>query len=195
MWTAGGLAEDAREAVDHAAFAAEHGVAEFRIGLVEPGGEADAAGDAVEFGDGEAGLGEEAVGADDAGEFVLEGGGLLRIEECGGLALIEEWRDPRGLFAGEAVAMEEIRSAIELEEDAAEGVEFLDECSAEGEGGGGDAPMLIREEAGGRERLADEAGAVGVGGHLSFLRVTRLRKPFVVERMWGSFHARIQMPL
>ena len=190
----GGFAEDACEAIHHAALAAEHGEAELCVGLVQPGGEADAAGDAVEFGDGEAVLGEEAVGADDAGELVLEAGRLLRVEEGRGLALIEEWRDPSGLFAGEAVAMEEIRGAIELKEDAAEGVEFLDEFSAECEGRGGDAPMLIGEEAGGRECLADETGAVGVGGHWSFLRVTRLRKPFVVEMMMKSFHARIRKP-
>src|SRR5688500_18498478 len=51
------------------------------VRAVEPGGEADAAGDAVEFGDGEAVFGEEKVGTNHLRPLIFEGGGALEINE------------------------------------------------------------------------------------------------------------------
>ena len=58
--------------------------AEAGVGRVQPVGEADAAGDVVEFGDGEAVLGEDVVGADDLRLVVAEAaaGGGLAARSC-----------------------------------------------------------------------------------------------------------------
>lgn len=161
----GSGAEDAGEAFAHGVVRAEErggiGGGGFPVSLVEPGGEADAAGDGIEFGDGEAVVGEEEVRADDPGDLVTEGGIALPGDEFGRLALVEPAGDPVGGFAGDAASVEEIGGAIELEKDAAEGFDFAGEGGWERKGVQGDPPVEVGEETAGREPVADLAGAIG----------------------------------
>jgi hypothetical protein len=157
--------EDAFEPAQHVIGAAEDGVAKVRVGLVQPCGEADAAGDGVEFRDGEAVFSEEQVGTYDARPFVFEGWMTLEFDEGTGFAQVEPLSDPGGLFAGHALSVEQIDRAIELEQDAAERFEFAEDGGLEREWGRSDAPVLMGEEAAGRQAIADGGGSLsGVQG-------------------------------
>ena len=132
------------------------------IGLVEPGGEADAAGDGIQFGDAEAVFGDEQVGANDAGQFVLEGGRALECDQVGGFALVEPARDPFRLLAFDALAVEQIDRAIELQQHAPERFQLV--APAPGPSGNGAGEMRqswpAKRPSAGR-RVAHEACAVG----------------------------------
>ena len=90
--------------------------------LIKPRGHPDAAGHAVQLADGEAGVREQNVRANDARDVALERGGALQIDQLLGLALIQDSRDPGRLLAGHALAIEQIDGAIELQEHAAQTV-------------------------------------------------------------------------
>jgi hypothetical protein len=83
------------------------------VGLVEPCGEADAAGDAVDFGEAEAVVGEEEVRADDGGELLTEGGETSGFEELGRFTGIGEGGDPWGETAGAAAVVETVAGGQE----------------------------------------------------------------------------------
>jgi hypothetical protein len=60
----------------------------------------------------------------------------LQRHERSRFSLIEEFGDPGRRFAIDAAAVEEIDRAIELQEDATEGFQFLGERFAEGKRSG-----------------------------------------------------------
>lgn len=167
----GSVGEDTGEAVEHAIGAADdvfeaEGGGE---GLVEPGGEADAAGDAIEFGEGEAFVfSEDEVGPDDAGGGMAEGIGVGVFEEIGGFAGVDVLGDPRGGGAFEGAMVEVVGGFLEGVEDGAEGFEGADLFFGQGEGFRGEAPVFVGEEAffwdGGSE------GGDAIGGGLGRCR-------------------------
>jgi hypothetical protein len=75
-----------------------------------------------------------------------------------GFALVEPAGRPRGLFAFEAVAVEEVDRAVELEQHAAQLFELTDEFRIQREGVWGDAPGLVEEEAAGGQLIEDRLG-------------------------------------
>ena len=161
----GGLVKDPGEAVEHSAGAAEDWGAQSGVTLVEPCGQADAAGDGIEFGDGETVIGQEEVGADDAGPIVFESRVALEIDQGLGFALVEPTGDPRGLFSFEAVSVEEVHRAVELEQHPAQLLELTDEFRAEREGVWCDAPGVVEEEPAGGQLIEDRLGlGTGRGG-------------------------------
>ena len=145
--------------------------AEAGVGLVQPCGEADAAGDGVELGDGEghffvgARLGEDDVWADDAGDVVAEFFLAGVFDEFGGLAGVEVIGDPAGLLALDAHVVEEIAGAVEEVQAVAEFLQFLEETPVDGEGLRGDEPFLVGEEALGGHCGADGGDFIEVGEH------------------------------
>ena len=101
---------------------------------------------------------------DDARHVVFKRGRTLERDEFGGFPKVEPAGDPFGLFAFGALAVEQIDGAIKLEEDAAQGFDFLGERFAEREGGGADAPFLAGEETAGGQGGADELGSLWRSG-------------------------------
>lgn len=156
--------EDASEAVEHSAGAAEDWRAEVGIGFIKPCGEADASGDSVQFGDGEAILGEEEVRTYDARQVIFESGVTLQFDQVLGFALIQPLGDPGGLFAFETMAVEEINRAVELEQDAAELIDLPGNVRGNGKGIRCNAPGVILEEPLRRESTADKVCAFGWKG-------------------------------
>jgi hypothetical protein len=87
----------------------------------------------------------------------------LRFQKPGRLALIEPARDPFGLFAFEAVAMQEIYRAVECQQDAPKRIELTRELGTEGERMRGYAPFVAGEETLLRHGVADELRSFGGG--------------------------------
>ncbi len=181
--------EDGGEAIEHAVGAAGDLVVEGGVGLVEPGGEADAAGDAVEFGDTEAVFAEEQVGADDPGQFIFEGVGALELDDVAWFSEFEPMGDPGGLLSGDAMSVEEVAGAVELVEDFSEVADGLGGGWIEGEGFGGGAPIELLEEAMRGELVPDGLGlldgghgGLGVRGHPASRHFAPLRRD---EGGWG----------
>lgn len=155
------VAKNPLEAAQHSVHAADgfrvpRSAFRVGVGLVEPAGHADAAGDAVEFGHGQAGFREQQIGADDPRPVALECAVPLPFDQFGGLAPVEQCRDPRRLFAGDALAIEQIDRAIKLQADAAERFNFLRRFRAERKRSRGDTPRLVGEQAAGRQLGTDE---------------------------------------
>ena len=138
-------------------------ILELRIGLVQPSGEADAAGDAIEFGDAEAVFGQEDIGADDAGHVDFESAGALTGDEFRRLAEVEPAGDPIGLLAFGTAAIKQVDGAIKLEEDPAERFDFASHLFSERKGGGGDMPVHAGEQAVGWQGITNKPRGVGGG--------------------------------
>ena len=149
------IAENTRETPLHAVGSSKDGTSEiglrfpisrgrrqFRIGLIQPRGEANAAGDAVEFDQCQAGLGEEQVRTNDARHGVLESRIALQCDQRGRFALIEPGRHPGWLLAADALAIEQIDGAIKLVQDASESIQLPGESWIQGEGFGRNPPMV-----------------------------------------------------
>jgi hypothetical protein len=150
--------EDRAEAVDHCVGATDHG--RCRVSAIEPAGQADPARHAVEFGDGDALFSEQNVRPNDGGNVVLKNFGTLQIDQPGRLPGVEPLRDPVGLFAGDALAVEKIDSAVELQKNAAERVQFFGEFRIDRKWLRGDAPLLAGEKAIGGKLGTDVFGDV-----------------------------------
>ena len=131
--------------------------------MIEPSGESDATGDRVEFGESEAFFSEQQVGAEDAGSFVSESGVALELDEVCGFALVEQRSNPFGGFSLDGTAIQQLESAVELKQDAAERFEILSESWGQQEGAGSDAPVLIREKASRWKLGANASGDLGTG--------------------------------
>ena len=159
------LVKDPGEAVEHSAGTAEDWGAESGVTVVEPRGQANAARDGIEFGDGESMFSQEEVGADDAGPIVFESWVALEIDQGLGFTLVEPTGDPLGLFSFEAVPVEEVHRAVELEQHSAQLFELTDEFRAEREGVWCDAPGVVEEEPAGGQLISDRLGlGTGRGG-------------------------------
>ena len=136
-------------------------------------GEADAAGDAVELGDGEAVLREHEVGADDERQV---GAGFLAAgvgDEFGRFAAVEVVGDPRGLLAGDGAVVKLVAGALEKVEPVAELGELVGEAGVDDEGLGGDEPVFVGKKPLGRLGGADGGDAVGRGGHAEGASATK----------------------
>ena len=91
------------------------------------------------------------------GTFVFKGGGALQFDQFRRLALVQPARDPRRLFAGQALAIEQITAAIELEQDPAQTFQFRRQFGAQRKGRGRNAPILPGKQAAVGQSRADEA--------------------------------------
>ena len=128
--------------------------------LVQPGGQADAAGNGIQFRDAESVLRDEQIGADDARHFVLERRRALQRDQFGGFALVEPARDPFGLFAFDALAVEQVDRAIELQQHAPERFDLFGQRWRRAEGDRRDPPLVAGEQALRGQLVADKARAV-----------------------------------
>ena len=123
------------ESALHAVGSANDVMTECGVGLIHPGGGADATGYGVDLRDGEPVFGEDEIGADDVGEGIAEGGAAGDRDQLSGFTLVEELGDPRGrgVFGGGEV--EVVASAKEAEEGGAEAIDLGGEFFTEQEGG------------------------------------------------------------
>ena len=119
--------EERAEAAVHAVGAAGDvsGWEEAGVGLVEPCGEADAAGDTVDFGEAEAVVGEEEIRTDDGWELLAEGGETRCVEELGRFTGVGKGGDPWGETAGAAAEVETVAGGQEALEPMAEFLELV----------------------------------------------------------------------
>ena len=158
----GRVAENAREPFEHAIGATDRSSllfvprSESGIGLVQPGRQPDAAGHAVEFCDGKAAVRQQQVRTDHARQIVFEGWGALQFDQFSRLASIQPVRHPGRLLSGDALAIEQVDRAIELEQNAPERFEFLGQFRADGEGRWRSPPVHVGEQSAGGEGIADE---------------------------------------
>jgi hypothetical protein len=134
------------------------------VEAIEEGGEAEAAGDGVDFREREAVLSYEEVGPEDDGKFVFIYRVALVVDEALGLATVEVAGDPGGkelaiaqeIFALPGAGVEELEGLEEGEAALANAVELGDLGGGKGPGRGGELPGLVLEE-----RLAGEGVAQG----------------------------------
>src|SRR5262245_60024677 len=112
----GGRSEDSLETAKHPLRTADDLSSESRIGLIEPSGSTDAAGDGIKLGNADAVFGDQQVRSDDARHLVFECGGTLPLEQGFGLSLVEPAGDPFGLFGLGALPMEQINPAVKLKQ-------------------------------------------------------------------------------
>ncbi len=122
---------DGPESLHHPRRAAQDIVAQCGIGGIEPGGEADAAGDAVKFADGETVLGKDKVGPDDGGEFLAPLPG--EFHQFGRFAPVEQFGDPAGLLPLDALEIELVAGAHEELEPVAEFLQGVGKNARNGE--------------------------------------------------------------
>ena len=149
------VAENAGEAVEHAGCAAEHFGPGPGVGAVEPGGEADAAGHAVQFGDAQAVVGEQNVGPDDARQLGAELFAALQVDDRLRLAAIQPSAWPGGEAPLGAPAVNRVGGLVKLEQHAAQLLELLDGFLVERKRLRGDAPLVPGEEPAGGQALPD----------------------------------------
>src|SRR5207247_5070033 len=96
-------------------------------------------------------------------QFVFQRGGALELDQFGGLAAVQPGADPGRLFAGDALPVEEIHRAVELQQHAAERFQFDGQIGAERKRRGGNPPIHVGEQAAFRKLLANETSAAGGG--------------------------------
>src|SRR5262245_22839820 len=108
-------------------------------------------------------LSEQQVRPDYARQIVFQSGGSLQLDQLGGLAAVQPGADPGWLFAGDALAVEEIHRAVELQEHAPECFQLHGQIGAEWKWGGGNPPIHVGEQAAGRKLAANELRAFGDG--------------------------------
>ena len=104
-----------------------------RVRRIQPVREADAAGDAVQLGDGEALLGEHEVGADDEGQIRARLAAAGVGDEVGGFPGIETGGDPCGLLAGDGAVVKLVARALKEVEPVAELFELLGQARTDDE--------------------------------------------------------------
>ena len=152
------------------------------VGFAQPGGEADAAGNGVEFAEREGVFGQDEVGADDGGDLALDLVVAREGDEFGRLAGVEQRRDPGMGLTGGALPIEQVAGGVEVVQDDAELFEELDVGRAEREGLRGDAPRLVHEEAVGGHLVADMVGAFDLvhGERLTWHNSTELQKRIIL---------------
>ena len=140
-------AEDGAKAVEHPGRAADDVVgAERGVSGVQPLGQADAAGDAVQFGDGETVVGEHEVGADDERHIGAGGLAAAKGDEVGGFAGVEVGGDPGGLLAGHGTVVKLIAGALQEIEAVTELFELLAEPGVDDERLRRHQPVLFRKK-------------------------------------------------
>ena len=81
------------------------------------------------------------------GSSFLKAAARCDFEQFRGFALVEPGGHPGRLFAGQALAVEQIDAAIELKQDAAQAFQFLRQFRPKGKRGGRNAPVLPGEKA------------------------------------------------
>ena len=140
------LRQDRAESLEHAIAPAQHVVTGVGIGSRQPCGEADAAWHAVEFGDGEAIVGEHQVRTNDAGKLRRGGGQALQADHPVGLAGIEARGDPVRQPAGGTAAVDCITGLLKACKWMAERGHGPCLGAAEREGLGRPAPCAPTEE-------------------------------------------------
>jgi hypothetical protein len=127
----GASREDAAKAFTHPGGAADDVRArQIGVGFAQPGREADSAGNAVELGEGEAALGGDEVGANDAGDVPVQGLAAGVFEEAGGLAGVQDGGDPGRELAAGASPVDSIEGLLEGKEARAELFELIDLATA-----------------------------------------------------------------
>ena len=138
--------------------------------LVEVCGEADAARDAIHFGEREAGAGDEEVGTEDARDLVFDGGVASVGDETVGLAAVKIGGDPREECVGVAEDFFPLGGAVVetflgLQEGVAgvaDLVDFVELRGRERERDGGGLPGFVGEER--QDRVGGSVGHEGAGG-------------------------------
>ena len=138
--------ENLGESAEHPVRPAQNLGAQFRVGFVKPIGEANAAGHAVDFGDGESVVGENKVGSDDF--WNVSGDSMFSLEgdELGRLAGVQQIGHPRGLAAFHALAIKLVAGAQEEGEAVSEFLEFVRQPSWQTKRCWCDAPFLFMKK-------------------------------------------------
>ena len=122
---------------EHSVAATDHLVAEFRIGLIQPRGQADAAGNGINFRDRVTFIGQNQIRPDNLWQIIPEFFLARELDQLRGFPGIEIARDPRRLFAFDAELIELIASALKNEEPMPELLQFLFErCDRSAKGSG-----------------------------------------------------------
>ena len=155
--------EDSSEATQHSLRAAQNACAGLRVGLIQPGGEADTAGHRIQLRQGESVVRDQQVRPDHPRQFVFQRGGALQLDQFGGLAAVQPGADPGRLFARDALPVKEIHSAVKLQQHAPERFQFHGQIVAERERGGGNPPIHVGEQSAGGKPVANEMRAFGGG--------------------------------
>src|ERR1039458_2833280 len=157
----GPLPEDAGKPAQHPVRPAEDFRAHCRVSLIEPSREADAPGYGIEFGYAEAMFRNQEIRSDDAWHVVLEGLRTLEFDEVGRLALVQPAGDPFRLLAFRALPVKQIDRSIELKQDASERFDLLCQGGPKRIGDRRGPPIVLCEQALGRQALPNEARTLG----------------------------------
>jgi len=157
------------KAVLHPARAANDGVAERAVGLVEPRGQPDAAGNGVQFGDLEMGgtvgavVLHQDVWPDNSRHVGLEAVVPRGFDERGRFPGVEIVSDPSRQCPAHAEAVEQVAGAVEGEQLRAERLELRGERGRNRKRAGCDAPFRSREQSAFRHCRGNGARAVERG--------------------------------
>ncbi len=84
-------------------------------------------------------------------------------QQFGGLSLVEQAGDPGRLPSLDALAVQQVDGAVELQQHAAEELQFAHLARLQDERLGGDAPGLVGEQPAGRQGRADGVGSTAGG--------------------------------
>jgi hypothetical protein len=160
------VAENVLEAADHSIGPTQNlglGVRwlESRVGLIQPSGEADTAGNRVQFRHAQAMFGKEQVRANDAGDIVFEGGRALQRDQFRRFAEVEPLRNPHRHFAFGALAIKEIDRAIELKQHPPKRFNLLCQIRSKREGLRRNPPFLTGKQSVRRKTVPDHTGLCG----------------------------------
>ncbi len=135
------------KAIEHSVRPADDVAAERRVGLIEPAGQTDSAGDGIDLGDGVAGLGQDQIGPNDQRQIVAELFLAGELNQIGGLPGVEVFGDPGRLFAFDAALVKLVAGALENEEPMTELLEFFRERGIDRERIGREEEILFGEKA------------------------------------------------
>ena len=128
--------QNAFESFEHSVAAADHVVTKFRVGLIQPRGQADAARDGINFRNRVTFIGQDEIRPDNLRQIIAKLFFARELDQLRGLSGIEITRDPRRLFALDAELIQLIASALKDEELMAELLEFLFELRSMAKGSG-----------------------------------------------------------
>ena len=137
------------------------------VGGTEPTGEADPARNGIQFAHDKTVLGQDEVGSQDTRDVGAEGFLAGEGDEFLGFSPVEEFGNPRGLFACDGEGVEVVAGVLEEGEAVAEGSEFVGEFFGKNERVGRKMPLLFGEQSLGRERGPEcvQRGGSGGEGH------------------------------
>ena len=152
------ITEDAGEPVEHAGRAAKHFGPGLGVGTVEPGGQPDAARNAVEFRDFQAVLGQQDVRPDHPGQVGAKRLVPLEVNDRLRLAPVQPLDRPCRQSPLGAPPVNHVRCLIKLEQHTPEFLELLDGLFVERERTRGHAPFVTGKQAIGRQALLHMPG-------------------------------------